>query len=42
MTVNADPQTSRQGKKYFFMAEDGVIHVSLTGTATASDPALGQ
>jgi type IV pilus assembly protein PilA len=40
MTLNADPITSRSGTRHFFMAEDGVVHVNGTASATASDPAL--
>lgn len=41
-TLAADPITTRSGRKHFFMDEDGIIHVNLTGAAVATDPPLGK
>ena len=40
-SVNADPQTPGQtGNRYFYIDEEGIIHGSTSGQATAGDPVI--
>jgi len=39
-TINADPVSTSSGTRHFYVDQTGVIHYTLTGTATSADSAL--